>query len=133
MNVALRALGLGAATGLRTMAAPTAMFGGEGNAVVLLGALGELVVDKLPATPSRTRPIGLLARTVAAGFACAALAKRANEDAAEAVLIGVTGALSAAFLGAAYRRAVARAGLPDFPAAVLEDALAYTAAFQLAY
>jgi uncharacterized membrane protein len=129
----LRALGLGAATGLRTLAAPTAMFGGEGNAVVLLAALGELIVDKLPRTGARTHPVGLLARTVAAATACSALAKRSDDDPLACAALGVAGALAAAFLGVAYRGAVARAKLPDFPAALLEDVVAYTTAFRLAY
>ena len=114
------------------MAAPSAMFAGEGNVVVVVAALCELVVDKLPSTPPRTRPFGLLARALAAGFACAALARRTDEDTAFPVLFGVCGALGAAYLGTAYRGAVARAHVPDFPAALLEDALAYAAAFHFA-
>lgn len=109
------------------------MFGGEGNAVVLLAALGELIVDKLPGTGPRTHPIGLLARTVAAATACSALAKRGDDDPLLCALLGVGGALAAAYLGTAYRGAVARAKLPDFPAALLEDAVAYATAFRLAY
>jgi uncharacterized membrane protein len=36
------------------------------HGLLVLGAIGEIVVDKLPATPSRTRPFGLLARSGAA-------------------------------------------------------------------
>jgi uncharacterized membrane protein len=80
-------------------------------------------------TPPRTRPIGLLARGLAAGLACARFARSRREDVATAVLLGATGALVSAYAGAAYRAAVARAHLPDFPAALLEDAVAYTLAF----
>src|SRR5580704_6937220 len=99
-NIAVRALGLGASSGLRTMAAPTAMFAGEGKPLVLLPALAELTIDKLPSTPSRTRPFGLLARAVAAALACAALAQRTDEDAMVLVPLGITGALVAAYIGA---------------------------------
>lgn len=129
----MRALGLGVATGLRTMAAPTAVFrGAPWHGWLVLGALAELVVDKLPATPSRTRPAGLLARSAAAAFAGGTIARRAGDDAATGAVIGVAGALASAYLGVAYRGAVARAGLPDLPAALLEDAVAYTKAFSLA-
>ncbi len=111
MDTAVRALGLGAATGLRTMAAPTAVFGG---ALLLVGAFGELVVDKLPSTPSRTRPFGLVARSIASALAAGAYAKRSGEDPAIGGLLGVTGALASAYLGAAYRGAMARTGSPRF-------------------
>jgi uncharacterized membrane protein len=130
IDTALRALGLGAATGLRTMAAPTAVFGG---ALLLVGAFAELVVDKLPSTPSRTQPVGLTARSIAAALAAGTYAKRAGDDPAIGGLLGVTGALAAAYLGAAYRGATARAGIPDLLCALLEDTVAYTTAFSIVH
>jgi uncharacterized membrane protein len=109
------------------------MFAGEGKPLVLLPALAELIVDKLPSTPSRTRPFGLLARATAAALACAALARRTDEDVAGTALLGVTGALASAYIGAAYRSAIAGAHIPDFPAALLEDVIAYATAFRCAY
>lgn len=134
MNTAVRALGLGVASGLRTMAAPTTVFrGAPWHGLLVFGAIGELIVDKLPATPSRTRPVGLLARSVAAAFAAGAVAAREGDDAATGAVIGVAGALASAFLGAAYRGAAARSGIPDLPVALLEDIVAYATAFSLAH
>jgi len=113
------------------MAAPVAVFAVQRN-IVVVAALGELILDKLPSTPSRTRPFGLLARALAAGFACAEFARRAEEDSARSVLLGIAGALCTAYIGAAYRGAVARAHIPNLPAALLEDGLAYATAFHFA-
>ncbi len=58
----LRALGIGAVSGLRSMTGPalTRIRAGGAPALVLpLLALGELVVDKLPGVPPRTAPPAL--------------------------------------------------------------------------
>jgi len=112
------------------MAAPTAVFGG---ALLLVGAFGELVVDKLPATPSRTRPFGLIARSIAAALAAGAYAKRNGDDPAIGGLLGVTGALASAYLGAGYRGAMARTGIPDVVCALIEDTVAYSTAFSIVH
>jgi uncharacterized membrane protein len=134
IKTAMHALGLGAATGLRTMAAPAVVFrGAPWHGLLVLGAVGELVVDKLPATPSRTRPIGLIGRSIAAAAAAGAYAARNGGHAATGGILGAAGALASAYLGAAYRSAVATAGIPDFPAALFEDTVAYMTAFSLAH
>src|ERR1700675_3914211 len=81
------AFGIGVVAGLRSMTAPAvtawaghlgwlrfygttlAFMGSPGGVGVLaVGALGELVADKLPMTPSRTKPGPLAARIVMGGL-----------------------------------------------------------------
>src|SRR5580693_5298282 len=54
-------------------------------------ALGELVADKLPKTPSRTAPVGLIARIVTAALTGACIAAAGGESAAFGAVLGVIG------------------------------------------
>jgi uncharacterized membrane protein len=48
-------------------------------------ALGELVVDKLPSTASRTKPVGLIARSLAGALSGAAVAAAGAQSIAQAL------------------------------------------------
>ena len=92
--------------------------------VFTLLALIELVVDKLPNTPARTAPVGLIARIVLGGASGMALAAGAGISVSLAGLIAAGGAIAGAFAGYHFRRAlVFRAHLPDLVAAIAEDAI----------
>jgi len=73
--------------------------------VVTLLALGELVADKLPRTPARTSPPGLIARIVLGGLCGVALATSAGASLVAAAAAGVAGALVGTFGGYNIRRA----------------------------
>ena len=95
----------------------------------LAGIGGELVVDKLPQTPSRLTPPGLIARFASGAVGGVQLARRTGAPAQSCVLaavIGAAGAAGGAYGGAACRRwAVSGAQpRPDWQGAVLEDAVA---------
>ena len=97
-----------------------------GRAALGLAAAGEVVADKLPATPSRLRPPVLGAR-LATGAAVGALAAGSAGRRAQATgaVLGLAGAAAGTYAGAAYRKAAAdRSVLPDLPFAVLEDVVA---------
>jgi uncharacterized membrane protein len=88
-------------------------------------AIIELVVDKLPNTPARTAPVGLIARIVLGGASGLALAAGAGISASLAGVIASIGAIAGAFTGYHIRRAaVLKAHIPDFFAAIAEDAIA---------
>ena len=125
------ALLLGAATGMRTFAG-LATLSARGRltlepaqlrTALTLAAAGEVVADKLPFTPARTAELPYLGR-VAGGFVCGG------------IVAGPAGALAAALTSAvvtevAYRKRrflTKRLHVPDLPLALIEDALAYTAA-----
>jgi uncharacterized membrane protein len=88
-------------------------------------ALGEYVADKLPNTPDRTAPIGLITRLIFGGLVGAVAATGLNGSAFEGILLGALGALLGAFIGLHVRRdLVASTGWPDWTAALTEDAVA---------
>ena len=86
-------------------------------------ALGELVVDKLPSTPSRKMygPFG--ARVLTGGFSGAAIGAASGEFGIGAVG-GVLGAVIGTLGGHAFRARLAAAFGKDRPAALIEDAIA---------
>jgi uncharacterized membrane protein len=125
---------LGAATGLRSQSGIAAVAGGrdtEGlpavlagpgaRAVVTAGALGELVIDKLPKTGSRLEPGPLAARFILGGLAGGQLARARHHPALPAAGLAAMAALISAKVGHDLRVALAKK-LNDPVAAVLEDA-----------
>ena len=93
--------------------------------VFTLLAVIELVVDKLPNTPPRTAPVGLIARIVLGGASGLALATGAGFSASLAAVIASVGAIAGAFAGYHTRRAIV-SGLhvPALVAAITEDVIA---------
>lgn len=93
--------------------------------IFTLFAIGELIVDKLPRTPARTAPIGLITRIITGGLCGAALAMSAARGVPAGILLGAVGAITGAYVGYNVRRGlVTHMNLPDFVIAVVEDLLA---------
>ena len=88
-------------------------------------ALAEIINDKLPATGSRLAPPSLVIRALMGGLAGSALGIAASHSIFPGVLLGAVGAIAGAYLGYHVRRGIV-AGLkvPDFPIALVEDAIA---------
>jgi uncharacterized membrane protein len=142
--VLLLAFLIGAIGGLRTMTAPAvvacaanrhwlnldnsplALIGSLGAVFVFtLGALGELVIDKLPSTPNRTRLLGIVARSVFGGLSGAAVAAAGAQSITLGIVLGVAGAIAGAFGGYEVRKRLVRTlKVSDFVIALLEDAVA---------
>jgi uncharacterized membrane protein len=137
---------IGIVAGLRAMLAPAAISWAaaqrglalEGSWLAFLGwrftpwilsvlALGELVTDQLPATPSRTVPVQFGARLVTGGLSGAAIGIAAGSLLVGLVL-GLVGAVVGTYGGAAVRAQLAKAFGRDTPAALIEDAVAIAAA-----
>ena len=92
--------------------------------------VGEIVLDKLPMTPSRLGRPQLVARVVAGGVGALGLAlldRRSFGGAVVAVAAGAGGAWLGSHAGAAWRGWAAESGpsfvQPDTRAAALEDAV----------
>lgn len=86
-------------------------------------AIGELINDKLPATPSRKIPPQFITRVVTGGFAGAAIGL--SKDALLIGLVcGALGAVAGTLGGAAVRGKLAGAFGKDLSAALLEDVVA---------
>lgn len=138
------AFGIGIVAGLRSMTAPAVVswfaprhlpalsgtplaFMASMPAAILLtlGAVAELVTDKLPRTPSRTKPLGLIARLVTGALSGATLAAGAGASAALGGVLGAAGGLVGTFGGYFARtRSVKALSVPDVAIALTEDAIA---------
>jgi uncharacterized membrane protein len=93
--------------------------------IVTAFAIVELVIDKLPKTPSRKAAVPLIARIVLGGFSGAVLCVAANQSAVLGAVLGGPGGVTGAYVGYEARtRLVRRLRVPDFVIAILEDAVA---------
>ena len=146
MSVFLLALAIGVVAGLRAMTVPAVVSWAahlglldlEGSWLAFLGrpwtpwiltllALGELVTDQLPQTPSRTVPIQFATRILTGALAGAAIGTAAGSWAGGAV-VGAVGAVIGTLGGREFRSWLAKAFGRDRPAAFVEDAVAIVAA-----
>jgi uncharacterized membrane protein len=94
-------------------------------AVFTLLALLELVMDKLPSTPSRLRPAGLIGRTISGVLCGGCLAYAGGQSPLLGAVAGIAGAIAGAFAGNRIRASLVKAlKVPDFVIALLEDAVA---------
>lgn len=93
--------------------------------LLTLLAVAELIADKLPRTPARTAPPGLMAR-VAGGCLCGvAIATSYGGTLLVRAILGIVGALIGTFVGYKTRHTlVVRAHVPDFAVAIAEDLIA---------
>ena len=134
---------IGIVAGLRSMTAPAATSWAarlgwlhlENTWLAFLGfaatpyvlsvlAIGELIADKLPKTPSRKAPPGFIARIASGALCGAALGGTGG------LLAGALGAVAGTLGGYELRMRLVRAsGGNDLPIALLEDAIAICGAF----
>ena len=142
----LLALLIGVVAGLRAMMAPAAISWAAANGGLNLGgswlaflgyrwtrwifaiaAIGELVTDQLPSTPSRKVPPQFGARIALGGMSGAAVGIPSGAWIAGLVL-GVIGAIIGTLGGASARAAMAAKFKSDRPAAIIEDVVAIVGA-----
>jgi uncharacterized membrane protein len=100
--------------------------------IVSLLALGELVGDVLPTTPSRKQAGPFGARLVSGGVSGAAIGIGAGMPLV-GLALGVLGGVIGTLGGAALRARLALAFGRDLPAALTEDAIALAAAAYLVF
>ena len=86
-------------------------------------AAGELVVDKLPGTPSRLAPVGIAGRLAMGALAGTLFAQTRHASWPPAAAVGASSAVIAAKIGHDVRARLAQHA-PDPAVAVVEDALA---------
>lgn len=93
--------------------------------VTTLAAAGELVADKLPMTPSRIDTPAIFGRLGLGALSGGLISNEAGRSWLSGVLCGAAGAFVGSFAGYWIRkRVVEQTGLPDFPVALAEDAIA---------
>ena len=94
-------------------------------AIFTVLAVVELVADKLPKTPSRTSPPGLIARILMGGLTGACVAVAAAQGVFLGAVLGAVGGVMGCFLGYRVRAELVKAlGTRDFYVALLEDLVA---------
>jgi uncharacterized membrane protein len=144
------ALLIGVVAGLRAMTAPTAVSWAaylgwldlDGTLLAFMGyswtpwvftalAVGELITDQLPSTPSRTVPIQFGTRILSGALTGGALGIAGGSLVVGAVLGGI-GAVIGTLGGRAARASLAAKFGRDRPAAFIEDAVAICAAALIA-
>jgi uncharacterized membrane protein len=96
--------------------------------IFTLFAIGELINDKLPKTPSRKLPVPFAVRILVGAFGGAALGYPAGEMILGAVA-GAIGGVAGTLGGYEFRRRLAQSVGNDLPVALLEDAIAVGLAF----
>ncbi len=151
MSVYVLAFLIGVIAGLRAMTAPAAVSWAarlgwihlENTGLAFMGyaftpwiltllAIGELINDKLPKTPSRKAPGSFGARIVTGALSGAAMGASGGSLAGGLVL-GALGAVAGTLGGYEARTRMVRAtGGKDLPIALLEDAIAVLGAIWIA-
>jgi uncharacterized membrane protein len=147
MSPLITAFVIGAVSGLRSMTAPAAVcwaahigrlhlestplsWMGSTAAVWIFTvlAVGEIVNDKLPKTPSRKSPGPFIGRIVLGGLSGAAIGVSSGGP-VTGLLAGMAGAVAGTLGGYEFRIRLVRAtGGKDLPIALLEDLIAVGAA-----
>ena len=98
-----------------------------------LGAVGELIGDKLPKTPSRLKQPGFSVRIVMGGLCGLLLAVAGSFSLIGGLLLGAIGAIAGSYLGYFARsRITGNFGLPDLPVALAEDVICIAGSFFVA-
>lgn len=143
---------IGVIAGLRSMTAPAAVSWAarlgwlhlENTRLAFLGfaatpyivsvlAIGELIADKLPKTPSRKAPPGFITRILTGGLSGAAFGASSGASGASwigGLVAGVIGAIAGTLGGYEFRAGLVKAtGGKDMPIALLEDVIAIGGAF----
>ncbi len=135
---------LGAVAGLRSMTAPAVVAWAahvgplqlEGTPLALLASasarylllaamIGELVADKLPFTPNRTRAGPFVGRLISGALSGGALAAGVGQSLVAGAVAGALGAAAGTLGGFRGRTGLVRAlGTPDYVVALAEDAVA---------
>ena len=124
----LAAVSWGAYLGWIDLSATPAAFLGNIIAVIIITflAIGELVTDQLPNTPSRKVPMQFGARVVLGALTGALLMPASWIIGA---LLAATGAVIGTYAGAKVRARLAKSFGRDLPAALIEDVIAIVLAF----
>ena len=135
---------LGAVAGLRSMTAPAVVAWAahvgplqlDGTPLALLASaparylllaamIGELVADKLPFTPNRTRAGPFVGRLISGALSGGALAAGVGQSLVAGAVAGALGAAAGTLGGFRARTGLVRAlGTPDYVVALAEDAVA---------
>jgi uncharacterized membrane protein len=105
---------------------PLSLLGSLPGVIILsLLAITEFIIDKLPNTPNRTAPLGLIARIVTGGFTGACVSVGGGKSVFVGAGLGVIGGIVGCFGGYQARSQLVKSlRQPDFNIAFIEDLIA---------
>ena len=108
------------------LARPLSLIGSLPAVIILsLLAIIEFFIDKLPNTPKRTAPLGLIARIVTGALTGACVSVGGGKSAFIGAALGLIGGIAGCFAGYQARvRLVKSLRQPDFNVALFEDLVA---------
>src|ERR1043166_1053446 len=117
--------------GLLKLALPLSLIGSLPAVIILsLLAITEVIIDKLPNTPNRTAPLGLIGRIVTGGFTGACVSLGGGQSALVGAGLGALGGIVGCFGGYQVRaRLVKSLRQSDFSIALVEDLIAIGGSF----
>ena len=120
------AVGWAVYLGWLNLVRPLSLTGSLPGVIILsLLALTEIFIDKLPNTPNRTAPPGLIGRIVTGGLTGACVSLGGGRSAFVGAGLGVIGGIVGCFAGYQARaRLVKSLRQPDFNIALIEDLIA---------
>jgi uncharacterized membrane protein len=147
----LLAIGIGIVAGLRSLTAPALvswaahlgwinlhgsplsfMASPIAVGIFTLGAVGELIADKLPKTPARTTVMPLVTRMLMGGLCGACIYAAGAAAPMIGAILGVIGALIGTYGGYHIRRALTSDGkVKDILVAIPEDIIAIVLAYAI--
>ena len=112
--------------GWLTLARPLSLIGSLPAVIILsLLAITEVIFDKLPSTPNRTAPTGLIGRIVTGGLTGACVSVGGGKSAVVGAGLGLLGGIVGCFAGYHARAWLVKSlRQPDFNIALLEDLIA---------
>ena len=110
---------------------PLSLIGSLPALIILsLLALTEIIIDKLPNTPNRTAPLGLIARIVTGGLTGACVSLGGGQSAFVGAGLGLIGGIVGCFGGYHARAWLVRSlRQEDFYVALVEDLVAIGGSF----
>jgi len=101
--------------------------------VLTILSVSEVIVDKLPTTPNRTKPAGIIFRGLAGALAGASIYKASGNNVLTGTLIGATSAVMSTYISFLLRKNIVKnTSIIDPIIGALEDALVIGAGVGLA-
>ena len=100
--------------------------------VLKVMALGEFLVDKLPFTPNRTKPVSVTVRCFSGALAGAAIYKAAGKKPLTGAILGGLVAGASTYASFYLRKALSGSGVGNILSGVIEDAFVVGAGIKLA-
>lgn len=96
--------------------------------ILTILTVGEVIVDKLPTTPNRTKPSGIIFRGLSGALAGASICKASGNNVLAGTLTGAASAVASTYISFVLRKSVVKnTSVADPIIGAVEDALVIAA------